>query len=373
MTMLFACYSEQVKKGRSDVLDVVRGVAALLVVVMHATGVVQRYVYNEDFLLYNIAFYVDFGRIGVVAFFLISGFLIPSSLGKEGGQNFWIKRFFRLYPAYWVSVIFSFCGCWLYMKRNVGLDVFAANLLMFQEYLGYESAAGLYWTLHVELVFYMSVYFLYILTLSLRGNLIGVVIFVTISVFIAIMGAEAAGLLQKSDSSHRVAMTCFHLGIMYFGALLRNVTEVGQFPKLLSISGVVLYCVLGSFVLMFLGAIIATLSGINPRHSDVVRLCFSYPIGLFVFCFFMSFRFRCLRLLAYIGRISYSLYLFHPGLIYPMAVMFSGSVIHRYLSHDAGGVLIIIIMLLCSIIVASVMHKFVEVPGISFAKKLVVH
>ena len=51
--------------------------------------------------------YFEFGITGVVLFFAISGFVIYGTLrGPRGnaGRRFIISRFFRLFPAYWVSM-----------------------------------------------------------------------------------------------------------------------------------------------------------------------------------------------------------------------------------------------------------------------------
>ena len=50
--------------------------------------------------------YVNIGRFGVVAFFLVSGYIIPFSLERGGSvRRFAVGRFFRLYPLYWVSLV----------------------------------------------------------------------------------------------------------------------------------------------------------------------------------------------------------------------------------------------------------------------------
>lgn len=51
---------------------------------------------------------MDLGRIGVVVFFAISGFIIPTSLNHRSlhpVRKFLISRLFRLYPLYWISII----------------------------------------------------------------------------------------------------------------------------------------------------------------------------------------------------------------------------------------------------------------------------
>jgi peptidoglycan/LPS O-acetylase OafA/YrhL len=53
--------------------------------------------------LHDIAQFAGFGRVGVVIFFALSGFVIPSSLRAdhpETCREFLIKLLLRLYPIY---------------------------------------------------------------------------------------------------------------------------------------------------------------------------------------------------------------------------------------------------------------------------------
>ena len=57
---------------------------------------------------------IDVGRLGVIIFFAISGFVICRSFGgpREGaGKRFVIRRLCRLYPAYWVSMLGGILVC----------------------------------------------------------------------------------------------------------------------------------------------------------------------------------------------------------------------------------------------------------------------
>ena len=91
--------------NRFAALDALRGIAALLVVWQHTS----EYFINQPGMppdgsgMLELFKAIDPGRIGVICFFLISGFIIPSSLRSNGNApltEFSIKRFFRLYPAY---------------------------------------------------------------------------------------------------------------------------------------------------------------------------------------------------------------------------------------------------------------------------------
>ncbi|HGM7838215.1 TPA: acyltransferase family protein, partial [Serratia marcescens] len=85
---------------RLEYIDAIRGIAALSVVIAHFIVPIYG---AENFVFSHV---LDIGKIGVVLFFIISGFIIPFSFRRENGgvKAFFISRFFRLYPGYWFSL-----------------------------------------------------------------------------------------------------------------------------------------------------------------------------------------------------------------------------------------------------------------------------
>ncbi|WP_078890514.1 acyltransferase family protein [Streptomyces maremycinicus] len=74
-------------------LDAVRGIAALTVALHHLSA--------ELFVGTSAAVreWFDPGIFGVMAFFLVSGYIVPASLERRGDvRAFWIGRLFRLWP-----------------------------------------------------------------------------------------------------------------------------------------------------------------------------------------------------------------------------------------------------------------------------------
>ncbi len=140
-------------------IDALRGFAALLVVWQHTAEIFVRLpgVAERGTLLADVSSSVDFGRIGIICFFLISGFVIPFSLKPDSTQpvrNFAIRRFCRLFPVYWLSValIFLLGPLW---GQSSDTGQLWANITMLQTFFGEQHMQGLYWTLQVELVFYL--------------------------------------------------------------------------------------------------------------------------------------------------------------------------------------------------------------------------
>lgn len=136
-------------------LDALRGIAALFVVFFHYT--MGRPEAHWGFKL---------GVTGVDLFFIISGFVIFMSIQKvSSGKEFAVNRFTRLYPTYWacatVTYIAQLIGNqWFHHTNDPGLVHYLVNLTMFQHYFKVGDLDGPYWTMILEMVFYICMFFL---------------------------------------------------------------------------------------------------------------------------------------------------------------------------------------------------------------------
>ncbi|MCF4138299.1 acyltransferase [Streptomyces sp. Tue 6430] len=143
-------------------LDVLRVVAALSVLLFHFTGVdaatKANWGINPKALFPSIFPYTSYGSYGVQLFFIISGFVIClSAWGRTPGQ-FVQARFLRLFPAYWFSVVLAVL-VWRGLpdgeRKAPSFSESLTNLTMVQAPLSARHLVGAYWTLWVELTFYL--------------------------------------------------------------------------------------------------------------------------------------------------------------------------------------------------------------------------
>ena len=144
-------------------LDGLRGIAALAVVFSHYTGAHNSH-YPQDPAAFHDA---AWGAAGVQLFFIISGFVIFMSARRANRpSDFAISRAARLYPPYWISLVFALVLLLLHPVPGFPFTWGQAlvNLTMVQRWVGVDNVVDVYWTLAVEMQFYVIILILLYLT-----------------------------------------------------------------------------------------------------------------------------------------------------------------------------------------------------------------
>lgn len=140
--------------SRLNYVDALRLLAAGLVVFQH---IAERHADATTAPLVALAP----GVMGVVLFFLVSGFVIPFSIRRGlDPRAFMIRRLFRIYPLYLVALAIVAIGGWTGLLAQWS-DVQTAsparwigNLLLVQDLVGVKPVLGVSWTLIIELAWY---------------------------------------------------------------------------------------------------------------------------------------------------------------------------------------------------------------------------
>jgi peptidoglycan/LPS O-acetylase OafA/YrhL len=154
---------KKISDNRLINLDILRGVAALAVCFYHF-----RRDGMDGTLYHNVAAY---GVYGVDMFFVISGFVIPLSLFRMGFNyhmlvQFWISRFFRLYPAYALASVIGL-GLWFFSTLLPGfrgaepppvtLEQILANAGLLCDWTGEKWFLIVAWSLAIEAQYYLVI------------------------------------------------------------------------------------------------------------------------------------------------------------------------------------------------------------------------
>lgn len=177
-------------------LDILRGVAALMVVVFHY----KHFLLISDSLGFDVAhlpfsgvlgpLYV-YGQFFVELFFSISGYvffwLYATAIADRhtSGGTFFVARFARLYPLYFATLVFVAVGqilflllyghTFIYHSNTPGY--FILNLFMVHEWLPHAAMSfnGPSWSISVEVFLYLLFFGLCLMRLNNPLVLIGVI------------------------------------------------------------------------------------------------------------------------------------------------------------------------------------------------------
>lgn len=325
------------RHGRLLHLDVFRGVAAIAVVYAHLAeyvffphwspdwqNVAQHLAPQLEWGHYRIERWmadifrrwIDFGRVGVIMFFALSGFVIHYSISermKRPLATFAIRRFLRVYPIYWTSLLLALVLAlvgWMPLDVGTHWGQFLVNTTLAQEWFGVPNVLGVYWTLEIEVLFYVSCAVLFAMGLLQKPawRLAASMGFL----FIALITALAAWSMDR-----RLPLAPgLSLAIMFWATLWQAwiIKDDRYCLRLAQI---------GLLIMLALIPVI-TLVGYNPPGDVLLggegwnRLG-TYWTALLLFVFLtLSFRGRTWgpAPLLWLGTISYSVYLLHTLVMY---------------------------------------------------------
>ena len=365
-------------------VESVRGVAALMVTLLHAFLVlnghwelwlgafpsvnsIQAFVTKSLLTLFN-------GQAGVTIFFVISGFVLGLSLdrGKSGflqnGTKFIVRRAFRIYPAHIVAM-----GCTLaYLmfhvvspqsngsgwfnhvySEPVSLLVIAANIILLSNTINPPT-----WTLTVEMVAAL-------LLPVLHGINRRVSRFQSLGILALLM-------LVTYKFHHVVSLLwlfAFYLGLM-LPSWGQDIAERTSRSKLGTAAG------FGCALCVFL-FVRTALHGHGTVAPPIVEYAEAFAaaaiLGLIIYGRELwCYRILDLPLVRFYGRISYSLYLYHILVLYAVSsLLFAyvpGAVLMRYpLIFSA---MIGMATVLGATVLATLSYVWIERPGMDLGRDL---
>jgi peptidoglycan/LPS O-acetylase OafA/YrhL len=341
--------------GYEPALDGLRGIAVALVVSFHAFGIPRD------------------GFLGVDLFFVLSGFLITSLLlgeqelrGRISLSGFYVRRALRLLPALFAFLAVSFAvqiiaaGVRHDLARAVVLDLvrdgavaafYVSNFVLAGG--GVDALpAGLshLWSLAAEEQFYLLWPVLLVCGLARHRRWAGIVLMAAI----AVVALRQFQLVLSGVPSHRLGFgPDTRSGSILIGCLfaLLRANEHGA-RRLASFARVAL-----PFALV-LAYVIAV--------ANLGRTLFGGPLTLFGLCAAVIIvavldercvlrRWLSQRPLVYLGRLSYSLYLWHLPIFTALGVALVGA-------SGAAGAPRAAAAVAASLVAAALSYHFVETP-----------
>lgn len=345
-------------------IDFGRGIAILLVIMIHVGQIFEN---KFDFKIYT-----DRGRFGVQLFFILSAITLFSSYGNRLQKDdlnakkfFFIRRFFRIAPLYYVSAIYGIlvgimtAGIHTVQLWKVILSVLFLNSIVLPV-INYIPPGG--WSIGVEMIFYCFVPYLfykinsvkksiYLITVSIVFSLICKIIVSIFLDFESIMRYKFN--YEKLNSLNFEYWFPIQFPVFCFGILLFNLFKNENSGKrykhifiLLSICSFIFGCLIES----------------NNLYFFTFTICL-FIIGLKNYKFENKWSYIFLL----IGKYSFSMYLCHFTIIRVYTYFFDLIILKKSnLTFLISYFIIVIITLLLS----SILFVF-EKRGIYYGNLLI--
>ncbi len=346
-------------------IDAMRAIAALLVLWMHVTEdlpVASRGWFGE------LAIDLNVGGIGVMLFFMISGFVIPASL--RAGQprdrelrRFVIGRFLRLYPAFWVSIVLALLLSWWLWGREVDGLAILANITMVPQPFGQPLLQELYWTLLTELVFYGLCAGLFAAGLLDRAGALAGASLALAVLFIAgyVNGVRTTANPLLFLYYREMPM---HMSLMFASALLRKWHDCELGPG--TARSVLLFQFgLWAIVLVWMSFTTGSDGELGWRYLDIESTRAIGVVLFVVLCFWLK---PTWAPLVWLGRLSYSFYLLHRPLM--AALLWLAAMVPAMAWLHANLFVSLAAVLLLSAAAAALAYRVIEVPCINLGRRL---
>ncbi len=269
--------------NRLPTLDALRGIASLAVMWFHFTRQL-----SSD-LSYNVVYLSGkYGWLGVSVFFVISGFVIPYAMVRARYRvfDYWrflAKRITRLDPPYLLSILLIIGHQYFLTTRpsyqgppfHLSLPQTLLHFGYLNAFFGYEWFNGVFWSLAIEFQYYILIGLLFPVLFHRNSRF-------RLAAIFGLAGVAALSIIFPFGG----------LIVPYWPLFLLGIITLHKYLGLLSPLAYVIVAVLLSVTMIpIVGALTAITASATALVIAYVRIES--------------------RILAFLGLISYSLYLLH--------------------------------------------------------------
>jgi peptidoglycan/LPS O-acetylase OafA/YrhL len=350
-------------------LDLLRFIAIFYVFWGHGEILVP----NELTWLYNIPIILPFE--GVSVFFVLSGFLIGTILNKtifntdfksDDLVRFWLRRWFRTIPLYLIVLILLIILSNDLWNNNFLYFIFCQNL-----FFNHPDFFGVAWSLSVEEWFYFLFPGLLFLLIKILKNKMDSLFIITI-LFILLPLALRMFFFNNIDVEISKKIVLLRLDSMMYGVFASIIyfhkNELWRKFEKYSI-------LISSLILILLFTKNYYLSSNNIKiftfNLESLSVMFLLPYLSSV----KKFRFQTInKLIVYVSKISFSLYLIHGSLILWLLIRnLENSDFILNFRFEIQRIILYGLYVFLSFGLATLMYLYIEVPILKYRDRITNH
>ena len=371
----------QNKTKHYEFIDALRGIAILGVLAVHS----KRLFDGIPSLLFT---YLEQGARGVQLFFIISALTLfmsltsRSKIEKNPTLNFFIRRFFRIAPLFYVGIIF-------YTLKNgvdpsywapygLGIWHILSTVFFFHGWFptSINSVVPGGWSIAVEMMFYLIVPFLFqkinnlkkiILLLLITIPTVRIITYIVYYLLLPLFSDNAYIVSDFSGIWFFAQLPIFLLGILLFYLFQicfkkKEVLKNMALPMLVfSIIAILLYPFLQSFYCFRL---------ILPTciYFGIIFVFFALALSIYPVKLFVN------KITMFLGKISFSFYIWHFFILGFLGQYIRIITKEHFIKIPLFFEYFLVMIILISIIAffSYLSYRFIEIPGIKWGKKIII-
>jgi len=362
---------QNIRITKYEYIDALRGFAILGVVLVHSS----QWVAPTASFLTKVA---QQGARGVQLFYIASALTLFLSMAARNNKeerpvlSFYIRRFFRIAPLFYCGVIIytvAYGGLSSRYWAPNGLEWYYIPLTaLFMHGWHPETITSVVpggWSIAVEMTFYLFVPYLFLKLNSIKSTLVALFVSLVLSRITSAAVVYLVSPYYPESQQYLINSFSFlwffsQLPVFITGILLYHI--IRKYPTADYQVGLLLLAV--SLFLFFAFLSVSTLGSFLPKH-------FLYGVAFLIFALLLNYypnRLFVNNLTVWLGKLSFSIYLVHFGVIKILEYVFSEGF---WLGGNKSFILAFVLALTLSASISYVSYRVVEIPSINFGKRII--
>jgi peptidoglycan/LPS O-acetylase OafA/YrhL len=360
-----------------DYIDALRGIAILSVIWFHC----HLYHYSDPAFYSIMDTLGSPAALGVQLFYVLSAFTLFLSLNRRkktdtGKFNFFIRRFFRIAPMYYVAILYYLYQDAYFFHQPISSTLnyhvygILANILLLHGLspVWINSIIPGGWSVGIEVLFYAIVPYLFTRITNLNKAIFFTACsllfgFILTSLLSQITGIQSDKLLSEYLFYYLpYQLPVFGCGIVAYFVVIRGHRHVEPLVAGFALCTVAFLIVSKTYGQLFIPNLPHTLHLFSSIGFALLIIGLAkWPVKLLVN-----------RFTLFMGKISYSAYLTHFGVLYWMDKILPQQIIpvHSVLTNILNFNLKFLILLLPIACVSTITYRLIEEPAQQFGKRL---
>ena len=343
--------------NRNKAIDFLRFIGVFLTLFAH----IQLPSKNNENVLFLLTKLKIIGNLGVLLFFVLSGYLVSGLIFKEvekygtfNAKRFLIRRGFKIYPSYYFAIILGIFISFFAHNRYSLEQIFYESVFL----CNYFKIKNIWlWSISVEEHFYFILTFLFFTLHKLKKLNFKYIVVIYLFFILISGGSYVYNIYQYSFGKYSSHL---HFHLLFWGVLLFYVNTYKR-DRLTFFYKYKGWFLIASLVLLFY----STLQNdeLNPFINVVINL--SKPIFLGIILLYSlempSFENNYfVNVLANIGLYSYPIYLYHG---------YVNQLTKRIINSDFTYWIYIVVYVIGAFVLGIFLSKIIEYPFIKMRDK----